>query len=212
MGGTSLSPRWSRRSTRSPRPTRRCVAPKVSIGTSHEGRTLWMWKVSDNPHVDEAEPEVRFDALHHAREPEGMMAALLVRADARSRATATNPRLRGARQRARDLLRAVRQPRRLRLQPDDQPRRRRPVAQEPARQRRRRLRRRPEPQLRVPLGLRQRRARASTSSSETYRGPSAGSEPETQAIIGVRPGARVPDRAQSVHTYGGFHLFPFGYA
>jgi carboxypeptidase T len=50
------------------------VSPKVSIGSSLEGRPLWVIKVSDNPGIDEGEPEVWFDSLHHAREPEGMMA------------------------------------------------------------------------------------------------------------------------------------------
>ncbi|HET6204099.1 MAG TPA: M14 family zinc carboxypeptidase [Planctomycetota bacterium] len=49
------------------------ATPKFSIGASLEGRPLWTIKVSDNPNVDESEPEVWFDALHHAREPEGMM-------------------------------------------------------------------------------------------------------------------------------------------
>lgn len=49
---------------------------KFSIGTSIQGRTLWAIKVSDNPDVDESEPEVRFDALHHAREPESMQVTL----------------------------------------------------------------------------------------------------------------------------------------
>jgi len=40
-----------------------------SIGTTHGGRALWAIKVSDNPDVQEDEPEVLFDALHHAREP-----------------------------------------------------------------------------------------------------------------------------------------------
>ena len=40
-----------------------------SIGTTHEGRALWAMKISDNPDVQESEPEVLFDALHHAREP-----------------------------------------------------------------------------------------------------------------------------------------------
>jgi hypothetical protein len=39
-----------------------------SIGKSYEGRTLWVAKVSDNVAVDEPEPEVMFDGLHHARE------------------------------------------------------------------------------------------------------------------------------------------------
>ncbi|HET9346136.1 MAG TPA: M14 family metallopeptidase [Candidatus Limnocylindrales bacterium] len=39
-----------------------------SIGKSHQGREIWMAKVSDNVKADENEPEVLFDALHHARE------------------------------------------------------------------------------------------------------------------------------------------------
>ncbi len=39
-----------------------------SIGKSHEGRDIWAAKVSDNVAVDEAEPEVLFDSLTHARE------------------------------------------------------------------------------------------------------------------------------------------------
>jgi hypothetical protein len=35
-----------------------------------------MLKVSDQPQVDEDEPEVRLDALHHAREPQSMQATL----------------------------------------------------------------------------------------------------------------------------------------
>lgn len=49
---------------------------KASIGTTLEGRSIWMIKVSDNPGVDENEPEVRIDAMHHAREPEGMQSEL----------------------------------------------------------------------------------------------------------------------------------------
>ncbi len=39
-----------------------------SIGTTGEGRTLWAMKISDNPNVQESEPEVLFDGMHHARE------------------------------------------------------------------------------------------------------------------------------------------------
>ncbi|MBD3236210.1 MAG: hypothetical protein GF330_05880 [Candidatus Eisenbacteria bacterium] len=45
------------------------VGEKFSIGQSWEGRDIWTIKVSDNPGVQEDEPEVYFDALHHAREP-----------------------------------------------------------------------------------------------------------------------------------------------
>lgn len=39
-----------------------------SIGQSYEGRELWAAKISDNVLLDEAEPEVLFLGLHHARE------------------------------------------------------------------------------------------------------------------------------------------------
>ena len=42
---------------------------KYSLGQSVEGREIWAVKVSDNVAVDEAEPEARLDSLHHAREP-----------------------------------------------------------------------------------------------------------------------------------------------
>ncbi|MCC6754361.1 MAG: immune inhibitor A [Saprospiraceae bacterium] len=37
-----------------------------------EGRRIYYVKISDNPTLDESEPEVLFTALHHAREPAGM--------------------------------------------------------------------------------------------------------------------------------------------
>jgi murein tripeptide amidase MpaA len=53
------------------------VSPKQAIGTTQEGRTLWAVKISDNPLTNEpAEPEVLYTALHHAREPGGMMSAI----------------------------------------------------------------------------------------------------------------------------------------
>ncbi len=36
---------------------------------SIEGRNIWMLKISDNPNVDESEPELLYSAVHHAREP-----------------------------------------------------------------------------------------------------------------------------------------------
>jgi len=44
------------------------IVQKFSIGRSYEGRELWAAKISDNVAADEAEPEVMFDALQHARE------------------------------------------------------------------------------------------------------------------------------------------------
>jgi len=51
------------------------AAQKISIGNTHEGRNIWMLKISDNPNTDESatEPAVYYDAMQHAREPLSMM-------------------------------------------------------------------------------------------------------------------------------------------
>ncbi len=50
---------------------------KVSIGPSLQGRSLWMVKISDNVGIDENEPEVLYEAVHHAREPLSLSSTLL---------------------------------------------------------------------------------------------------------------------------------------
>jgi len=52
------------------------VSEKDSIGASYEGRTIWAFKISDNPDIDESEPEVFYNALIHAREPAAMMTTM----------------------------------------------------------------------------------------------------------------------------------------
>lgn len=39
-----------------------------SLGPTHQGRWIYGVKISDNPEIDEDEPEVLLDAMHHARE------------------------------------------------------------------------------------------------------------------------------------------------
>ena len=52
------------------------ITEKQSIGTSIQGRNLWMVKISDNPDQNEQEPDILYDGLHHAREPQSMMTIL----------------------------------------------------------------------------------------------------------------------------------------
>jgi len=49
------------------------ISNRIVIGQSIENRDIWAFKVSDNPNVDENEPEVLYTSLTHAREPVGMM-------------------------------------------------------------------------------------------------------------------------------------------
>ena len=48
------------------------VKAPVDTFLTHENRPLYWVKISDNPNVDEAEPEMLYDAVHHAREPAAM--------------------------------------------------------------------------------------------------------------------------------------------
>lgn len=50
------------------------ITAREPIGTNltPEGNRLYSLKISDNPEVDEAEPEVLYTALHHAREPNSL--------------------------------------------------------------------------------------------------------------------------------------------
>jgi hypothetical protein len=54
---------------------------KTSIGLTWMGNHQYYMKISDNPEVDEDEPEVFFNGLHHAREP--ISAAVLLETIAR---------------------------------------------------------------------------------------------------------------------------------
>ena len=52
------------------------VSQKDTIGYSILGKPIVAVKISDNPEVQESEPEIIYTGLHHAREPAGMMAVL----------------------------------------------------------------------------------------------------------------------------------------
>lgn len=52
------------------------VEGPFAIGQTLEGRDILALKLSDNPSIDENEPEVRFDSMHHSREPMSMQTTL----------------------------------------------------------------------------------------------------------------------------------------
>ena len=52
------------------------ITVKDSIGTSNDGRTIWAVKISDNPDINENEPEVFYNALTHGNEQQGMMTVI----------------------------------------------------------------------------------------------------------------------------------------
>jgi len=52
------------------------ITQKFSIGNSLEGRPIYVVKISDNPNVNENEPQVFYNSLIHAREPQAMMTVM----------------------------------------------------------------------------------------------------------------------------------------
>lgn len=50
------------------------LSPRTAIDTilTHEGRSIYWMRLSDNANVEEDEPEVLYTALHHAREPNSL--------------------------------------------------------------------------------------------------------------------------------------------
>jgi murein tripeptide amidase MpaA len=49
------------------------VTQKFSVGLSIENRPIYAVKISDNPTINESEPQVHMNSLIHAREPQAMM-------------------------------------------------------------------------------------------------------------------------------------------
>lgn len=49
------------------------ITKKDSVGRSIEGRPIWSVKISNNADMNENKPQVFYNSLIHAREPEGMM-------------------------------------------------------------------------------------------------------------------------------------------
>lgn len=48
------------------------IRQAIDVTPTIEGRPIYYVKISDNPDVNETEPEVLYTAVHHAREPESM--------------------------------------------------------------------------------------------------------------------------------------------
>jgi hypothetical protein len=68
------------------------ITPKFAVGTSLEGRSIWGFRMSDQPGtVDPSRPAVYYNALTHAREPMGMMQLLTFVGDVAAKWAAGDP-------------------------------------------------------------------------------------------------------------------------
>ncbi|MFH1279837.1 MAG: M14 family zinc carboxypeptidase [Candidatus Eisenbacteria bacterium] len=180
------------------------LVQKIDFGDSHEGRNLLALKISDNVGVSEGEPQVLFMGCHHAREVISVEMPFLF-AEYLLDNYGVDP----------DVTALV----------DDREIWIAPLINPDGHQRvvngdtfwRKNRRNNGDGTYGVDLNRNYPFAwgyddigSSPYTSSETYRGPSAGSEPELQAVMGLFQ-ANAFIMALSFHSYGRVYLYPWGY-
>ena len=186
------------------------VSPKFSLGSTHEGRPIYAVRISDQPTIDDPfKPVVWYDALHHAREPMGGESLLLFADHVLSQAASGDE---GA-------LRLL-ETRQLIFIPCCNPdgyEYNRQIAPGGGGLWRKNRRNNGGGAFGVDLNRNydyewgpQWGGSSGSTTSETYRGPSAGSEPEIQALVSFMA-THPPVFSVSAHTYSDMWLFPWSY-
>ncbi len=184
------------------------ISAKWSIGQSHEGRDLWCFRVSDNPDVDEDEPEVLIDGKHHARE---IMASEfpIMFAEYLAQNYGTDPAITWLLNNRELYIVPI-------VNPDGDVYNENGYPQGGGMWRKNRRNNGGgsygvDPNRNYPYNWGLDNSGSSPfPDDETYRGPFAGSEPEIQALMGLinAHNFRTHD---SVHTYSNLTLYPWGY-
>ncbi|MBU2501810.1 hypothetical protein KJ682_10825 [bacterium] len=183
------------------------ISEKWSIGQTHEGRDIWAFKVSDNPDVDEDEPEILIDGMHHARE---IMASEfpIMFAEYLAQNYGTDPEITWLVDNRELYLVPI-------VNPDGV------VYNETTNPNGGGMWRKNRRNNGSSYGVDLNRnypyqwgyddvGSSPTPSSDVYRGPTAGSEPETQAMMAFINGREFVV-GNSVHTYSNLLLYPWGF-
>jgi len=184
------------------------VTAKISIGQSREGRDIWAVKISDNPDQNENEATSIIDCLTHAREPQGMMSTLYFM----NWLFENYP--------ADPMAKFLVEQREMWFVPVHNPDGYVYNEQiEPSGGGMWRKNRRYNNWWSYGVDLNRNwsykwgynnNGSSGSSSSETYRGPSAASEPETQALANFIT-SKNPTQRLSVHCYGNMWIIPWCY-
>ncbi len=184
------------------------ITAKQNRGTTSEGRTIWSVKISDNADINESatEPAVYFDALHHAREPQAMAGTLYFMYWLLDNYN-TNPEAKYLVDNREIYIIPVVNPDGYRYNQTTNPN---------GGGSWRKNRRNNGSCFGVDLnrnynyGWGLNSGSSGDPCSDTYRGPSAGSEPETQAVKNLCTSIQ-PKIAFSVHSVAGRYLNPYGF-
>jgi carboxypeptidase T len=189
------------------------LVSRFSIGRSYEGREIWALKISDNVGVDEAEPEVLFNANQHAREHLTVEMALYLANELTSKYT-TDSRVRSMVDSREIWIVPMVNPDGVEYD----------IATGTGYRMWRKNRQPNTGSTAIGTDLNRNWAwqwgccggSSGTTSSETYRGPSAFSAPETQRLRDF-VNTRVIGGVQQIrvaidwHTYSELVLWPYGY-
>jgi carboxypeptidase T len=183
------------------------ITQKFSVGLSVENRHIYAVKISDNPNINESEPQVHMNALIHAREPQAMMTIMYYMYYLLEN-YGTDPEVTYLVNNREIYFIPC-------INPDgyEYNRQTNPNGGGMWRKNRRNNGGSYGVDLNRNFGYMwgyDNIGSSGTPSSETYRGPSAFSEPETQAI---RNFANLKNfkTALNYHTYGNYLLYPWGY-
>jgi hypothetical protein len=184
------------------------ITAKINIGTTHNNNTIWAVKISDNPEINESSTEaaIYFDALHHAREPQGMASLMYFMYWLLENYNTNTEAAYLVNNREIFMVPVVN------VDGYEYNRQTNPNGGGGWRKNRRNngscfgvdLNRN------YPYGWGYNNGSSNDPCSDTYRGPSAASEPETQAIINFI-GTKNPKIGFSVHSVAGRYLNPYGY-
>ena len=184
-----------------------CTAA-TGIGTTTNGNPILMVKISDNPGTDEDEPECLIDGLHHAREP-GTYTAILYAMWYLLENYGTNPEATYLVNSRELYFVPVVNPDGLLYNQQNNP---------SGGGMWRKNRRNNGSSYGVDLNRNypykwayDDSGSSPSAGSDTYRGPAAASEPETQAMMAFTTNRQIKT-AMSIHTHGGYYLYPYGYA
>ena len=184
------------------------VSEKWSIGQSHEGRDIWCFRVSANPDIDEDEPEILIDGMHHARE---IMASEfpIMFAEYLAENYGTNPEITWLLDNRELYVIPIVNPDGVTFNEGQYP-------NGGGMWRKNRRYNGPgsygvDPNRNYPFmwGLDD-YGSSGDPDSETYRGPSPGSEPEIQALMAFINNRHFITH-DTVHTYSNLLLYPWGY-
>lgn len=184
------------------------ISQKWSLGQSHEGRNIWCFRVSDNPDLDEDEPEILIDGMHHAREIMASEFGIMF-AEYLASNYGTDPEVTWLLDNRELYLVPI-------VNPDGVVYN---EATDPAGGGMWRKNRRPISVSTYGVDLNRNypyqwgyddSGSSPTPSSDLYRGPFAGSEPEVQAMMALINGHAFATH-NTVHTYSNLTLYPWGY-